>query len=95
MFDKQGLQSDDLLLFEQYRLSNLLSSFDSFTEVIEEEFSRFIFEFLNRLKKRKLKPMKNVAISLKNIFYKLNESFILNLSFKFSIKHGQNNRLLK
>ena len=28
MFDKQGLQSDDLLLFEQYRLSNLLSSFD-------------------------------------------------------------------
>ena len=33
MFDKQGLQSDDLLLFEQYRLSNLLSSFDSFTEV--------------------------------------------------------------
>jgi len=34
MFDKQGLQSDDLLLFEQYRLSNLLSSFDSFTEVI-------------------------------------------------------------
>ncbi|CAF4378906.1 unnamed protein product, partial [Adineta steineri] len=34
MFDKQGLQSDDLLLFEQYRLSTLLSSFDSFTEVI-------------------------------------------------------------
>ena len=33
MFDKQGLQSADLLLFEQYRLSNLLASFDSFTEV--------------------------------------------------------------
>jgi hypothetical protein len=38
MFDKQVLQSDDLLLFEQYRLSNLLSSFDSFTEEIDEEF---------------------------------------------------------
>lgn len=29
MFDKQGLRSDDLLLFEQYRLSNLLSSFNN------------------------------------------------------------------
>lgn len=34
MFDKQGLETDDLLLFEQYRLSNLLSSFDLFTDVI-------------------------------------------------------------
>ncbi|CAF3821252.1 unnamed protein product [Rotaria sp. Silwood1] len=37
MFDKQGLQSDDLLLFEQYRLSTLLSSFDSFTELKKED----------------------------------------------------------
>ncbi|CAF1046439.1 unnamed protein product [Adineta steineri] len=37
MFDKQGLQSDDLLLFEQYRLSTLLSSFDSFTELRKED----------------------------------------------------------
>ncbi|CAF4441390.1 unnamed protein product, partial [Rotaria sp. Silwood2] len=37
MFDKQGLQSDDLLLFEQYRLSTLLSSFDSFTELKKQD----------------------------------------------------------
>ena len=33
MFDKTHLGSDDLLLFEQYRLSTLLSSFDSFKQV--------------------------------------------------------------
>jgi hypothetical protein len=51
MFDKQGLQSDDLLLFEQYRLSNLLSSFDSFTEVIylkKNYFLTIILFFFNR-----------------------------------------------
>ncbi|CAF3344776.1 unnamed protein product [Rotaria socialis] len=37
MFDKQGLQSDDLLLFEQYRLSTLLSSFHSFIELVKED----------------------------------------------------------
>ncbi|UJR07568.1 hypothetical protein I4U23_011855 [Adineta vaga] len=37
MFDKQNLESDDLLLFEQYRLSTLLSSFDSFTELRKED----------------------------------------------------------
>ncbi|CAF1318837.1 unnamed protein product, partial [Adineta ricciae] len=37
MFDKQNLESDDLLLFEQYRLSTLLSSFDSFTELKKED----------------------------------------------------------
>ncbi|CAF4775650.1 unnamed protein product, partial [Rotaria sp. Silwood2] len=37
MFYKQGLESDGLLLFEQYRLSTLVSSVDSFTELKKED----------------------------------------------------------
>ena len=45
MFNKQDLLSDDLVLFEQYRLSNLLSSFESFTEVIRLEIFCLLFLF--------------------------------------------------
>ncbi|CAF3911880.1 unnamed protein product [Rotaria sordida] len=74
MFNKQNLQSDDLLLFEQYRLSTLLSSFDSFIELtkenIETDENRSILFQKHLLQSKKLVHFESLIQILDNTWSK-------------------------